>query len=195
MPAAVRIPYRRSGAVRRGSDYQAFRGMIVRHRSCRCPLRDIRPGCPPDAAGTGRQCRGLRRAGSPLPESITHGPGTSRQRSGTGRRSAQETFLRVYRARKSYSPNAKFVTWLFTIATNLASNARRQKSRRKEIVLASSGQEQSTGIDLASLALAASGLMPTHRSTRPNWRKSCGPRWTHSRTSNEPPCCCRGSRK
>ncbi|MBM4002706.1 MAG: sigma-70 family RNA polymerase sigma factor [Planctomycetes bacterium] len=76
---------------------------------------------------------------------------------------AQETFLRVYRARKSYSPNAKFVTWLFTIATNLASNARRQKSRRKEIVLASSGQEQSTGIDLASLALAASGLMPTRQ--------------------------------
>jgi RNA polymerase sigma-70 factor (ECF subfamily) len=76
---------------------------------------------------------------------------------------AQETFLRVYRARKSYSPNAKFVTWLFTIATNLASNARRQKSRRKEIVLASSNHEQSAGIDLANLALAASGLMPTRQ--------------------------------
>ena len=48
---------------------------------------------------------------------------------------AQEVFLRVYRARKTYTPNAKFVTWLFTIATNLASNARRSSTRRKEITL------------------------------------------------------------
>lgn len=36
---------------------------------------------------------------------------------------AQEVFLRVYRARKKYAPNAKFTTWLFRIATNLALNA------------------------------------------------------------------------
>jgi len=36
---------------------------------------------------------------------------------------AQEVFLRVYRARKDYVASAKFTTWLFRIATNLALNA------------------------------------------------------------------------
>jgi RNA polymerase sigma-70 factor, ECF subfamily len=36
---------------------------------------------------------------------------------------AQEVFLRVYRARKQYTPSAKFTTWLFRIATNLALNS------------------------------------------------------------------------
>ena len=43
----------------------------------------------------------------------------------------QEVFLRVYRARKRYVPGAKFSTWLFTIAGNVASNALRTKSRRQ----------------------------------------------------------------
>ena len=34
---------------------------------------------------------------------------------------AQEVFLRVYRSRSSYAPTAKFKTWLFRIATHLAS--------------------------------------------------------------------------
>lgn len=38
---------------------------------------------------------------------------------------AQEVFLRVYRARASYEPSAKFTTWLFRIATNLALNSLR----------------------------------------------------------------------
>jgi RNA polymerase sigma-70 factor (ECF subfamily) len=33
---------------------------------------------------------------------------------------AQEVFLRVFRARKKYRARAKFSTWLFTIANNLA---------------------------------------------------------------------------
>ena len=36
---------------------------------------------------------------------------------------AQEVFLRVYRARQDYVPSAKFTTWLFRIATNLALNS------------------------------------------------------------------------
>jgi RNA polymerase sigma-70 factor, ECF subfamily len=36
---------------------------------------------------------------------------------------AQEVFVRVYRARKGYVAKAKFTTWLFRIATNLALNA------------------------------------------------------------------------
>ena len=37
----------------------------------------------------------------------------------------QEVFLRVWRARKNYQPAAKFSTWLFHIAHNVASNALR----------------------------------------------------------------------
>ncbi len=44
---------------------------------------------------------------------------------------AQEVFLRVYRARKEYSPSAKFTTWLFRIATNLALNSVRDNRHRK----------------------------------------------------------------
>ncbi len=38
---------------------------------------------------------------------------------------AQEVFLRVYRARATYEPTAKFTTWLFRIATHLALNCLR----------------------------------------------------------------------
>ncbi len=44
---------------------------------------------------------------------------------------AQEVFLRVYRARKKYAPSAKFTTWLFRIATNLALNAIRDSRNEK----------------------------------------------------------------
>lgn len=48
---------------------------------------------------------------------------------------AQEVFLRVYRVRAKYRPRAKFSTWLFTIANNLALNALRSRSRRPAIPL------------------------------------------------------------
>jgi RNA polymerase sigma-70 factor (ECF subfamily) len=35
---------------------------------------------------------------------------------------AQDVFLRVYRARAGYEPSAKFTTWLYRIATNVALN-------------------------------------------------------------------------
>jgi len=40
---------------------------------------------------------------------------------------AQEVFLRVYRARERYQPEARFTTWLYRIATNLALNALRDR--------------------------------------------------------------------
>ena len=46
---------------------------------------------------------------------------------------AQEVFLRVYRARKSYRMRAKFSTWLFRIATNVALNALRDGRMRKTL--------------------------------------------------------------
>jgi len=49
---------------------------------------------------------------------------------------AQEVFLRVYRARREYEPSAKFTTWLFRIATNLALNSLRDgRHRQAEISL------------------------------------------------------------
>lgn len=48
---------------------------------------------------------------------------------------AQDVFLRVYRARKGYRPRAKFSTWLFTIANNLAANHLRGKGRRPTVPL------------------------------------------------------------
>jgi RNA polymerase sigma-70 factor (ECF subfamily) len=44
---------------------------------------------------------------------------------------AQEVFLRVYRAREEYVPSAKFTTWLFRIATNLALNSVRDNRYHK----------------------------------------------------------------
>jgi RNA polymerase sigma-70 factor, ECF subfamily len=48
---------------------------------------------------------------------------------------AQEVFLRVYRGRKKYHPRAKFSTWLFTIANNLAINALRRRQRKPVVPL------------------------------------------------------------
>src|SRR5262250_502517 len=49
---------------------------------------------------------------------------------------AQEVFIRVYRAREEYVPSAKFTTWLFRIATNLALNSvRDNRYQRLEVSL------------------------------------------------------------
>lgn len=84
---------------------------------------------------------------------------------------AQDVFLRMYRARKSYQPTAKFATWLFTIANNLALNAVRSRSRRREhqvplrdsgpMAVASPGQ----GI------VAGSGFMPARRIDKAEMRQ------------------------
>lgn len=75
---------------------------------------------------------------------------------------AQEVFLRIYRARKSYVPGSKFTTWLFTIVNNVASNAKRSHARRHEVNIA--GRDSGTQpLTLADMAQAASGLMPTRQ--------------------------------
>jgi RNA polymerase sigma-70 factor (ECF subfamily) len=48
---------------------------------------------------------------------------------------AQETFVRVFRARASFRPGEKFSTWLFTIAANLARNQFRWRSRHPNVSL------------------------------------------------------------
>ncbi len=65
---------------------------------------------------------------------------------------AQEVFLRVYRSRETYKADAKFSTWLYRIATNLAVNhARDSRHERPEVTVSLDEPDQETGmtVDLA----------------------------------------------
>lgn len=44
---------------------------------------------------------------------------------------AQEVFFRIYRARATYQPTARFTTWLFRIAAHLALNWRRDVRKER----------------------------------------------------------------
>jgi len=71
---------------------------------------------------------------------------------------AQEVFLRVYRSRKSYAASAKFTTWLYRIATNLAVNhARDTKYERPENTVSIDEPDTETGltVDVADRGLNA----------------------------------------
>ena len=69
---------------------------------------------------------------------------------------AQEVFLRVYRAREEYAPSAKFTTWMFRIATNLALNSvRDNRHRQMEISMdqpADSGEERVRAMEVPDRA-------------------------------------------
>jgi RNA polymerase sigma-70 factor (ECF subfamily) len=65
---------------------------------------------------------------------------------------AQEVFLRVYRSRESYRAEAKFTTWLYRIATNLAVNhARDTKYERtaQNVYLDAADEETGTTPEIA----------------------------------------------
>lgn len=69
---------------------------------------------------------------------------------------AQEVFLRVYRARKEYAPSAKFTTWLFRIATNLALNAIRDgRYRKMQISIDAPRDEDEPVIEIAAQEMRA----------------------------------------
>jgi RNA polymerase sigma-70 factor (ECF subfamily) len=60
---------------------------------------------------------------------------------------AQEVFLRVYRSRETYKADAKFSTWLYRIATNLAVNhARDTRHERPEVSVSLDEPDPATGI-------------------------------------------------
>jgi RNA polymerase sigma-70 factor (ECF subfamily) len=62
---------------------------------------------------------------------------------------AQEVFLRVYRSRETYAANAKFTTWLYRIATNLAVNhARDTRHERPETSISLDEPIAETGLTL-----------------------------------------------
>jgi len=75
---------------------------------------------------------------------------------------AQEVFLRVYRSRESYEASAKFTTWLYRIATNLAVNhARDTRHERPEIMVSLDEPDEATGMtmDLADGEMTAEQAM------------------------------------
>ena len=75
---------------------------------------------------------------------------------------AQEAFLRVYKSRERYEPTARFSTWLFRIAHNLASNQKRGAARRREIPLGSHTDDQ-TFRPREQILADKSALMPTRQ--------------------------------
>ncbi|MGO9368922.1 MAG: RNA polymerase sigma factor [Terriglobales bacterium] len=71
---------------------------------------------------------------------------------------AQEVFLRVYRSRQTYEASAKFTTWLYRIATNLAVNhARDTRHERPEVTVSLDEPDEETGttLDVADGAVTA----------------------------------------
>jgi len=71
---------------------------------------------------------------------------------------AQEVFLRVYRSRANYEPSAKFSTWLYRIATNLAVNyARDTRHERPENTVSIDEPDEETGltVDVPDSSLSA----------------------------------------
>jgi RNA polymerase sigma-70 factor, ECF subfamily len=62
---------------------------------------------------------------------------------------AQEVFLRVYRSRETYEASAKFTTWLYRIATNLAVNhARDTRHERPEVQVSLDEPDEESGTTL-----------------------------------------------
>ena len=71
---------------------------------------------------------------------------------------AQEVFLRVYRSRQTYEASAKFTTWLYRIATNLAVNhARDTRHERPEVTVSLDEPDEETGttLDVADTTITA----------------------------------------
>ncbi|MBN8624817.1 MAG: sigma-70 family RNA polymerase sigma factor [Planctomycetes bacterium] len=97
----------------------------------------------------------------------------------TGRRDAaedlaQEVFLRIYRSRKRYVPGSKFSTWLFTIANNVASNARRSRARRKERNITPTAGDDTgawSQAPLEQMAQAKSAFLPTRQLDKAEMRE------------------------
>jgi RNA polymerase sigma-70 factor, ECF subfamily len=71
---------------------------------------------------------------------------------------AQEVFLRVYRSREGYEASAKFTTWLYRIATNLAVNYVRDTRRERpehQVSLDEPDEETGHTLDVADGAPTA----------------------------------------
>jgi len=78
---------------------------------------------------------------------------------------AQEVFVRIYRNRASYEPSARFTTWFFRIATNLALNhirdtkkERGQTSLDEEVIEGATRQLPDRGSNVEQMLLKQARL-------------------------------------
>ena len=60
---------------------------------------------------------------------------------------AQEVFIRVWRAAKTYKPDAKFTTWLYRITANLCFNELKSARRRRWFQFRRSNEDNEGGIE------------------------------------------------
>jgi RNA polymerase sigma-70 factor (ECF subfamily) len=74
----------------------------------------------------------------------------------------QETFLRVHRAREKWEPSARFSTWLFSIATNLALNELRRPFRRS-VHESTDAEREGAPLELAAEAPAVDDVAHARR--------------------------------
>jgi RNA polymerase sigma-70 factor (ECF subfamily) len=81
---------------------------------------------------------------------------------------AQEVFLRIYRARHTYRPTAKFSTWMFRIAANVSLNALRDRANRRDDV----SMEQLAGEEKGPVTVADPETpSPEHRMGQLEFRR------------------------
>lgn len=79
---------------------------------------------------------------------------------------AQEVFLRVFKHRATYRQEAKFTTWLYRVAHNVAFNALRAKGRRPEVFfsgVSSSNVGSSTSVGFENSITEKTGFTPTRQ--------------------------------
>ncbi len=79
---------------------------------------------------------------------------------------AQEAFIRVYRKAREYKDIAKFSTWLYRIATNLALNEIRNAGHRPKLALSRTFDASGEGGDLASALPSAREDGPLEEASR-----------------------------
>ena len=73
------------------------------------------------------------------------------QDAGASEELAQEVFLRIYRARGSYEPSAKFTTWMFRIASHLAINWLRDERHERAAERLDAGRTAESGLPVREL--------------------------------------------
>lgn len=81
---------------------------------------------------------------------------------------AQEVFMRVYKHRATYRQEARFSTWLFRVAHNVAFNALRSKSRRPEKLFSAlkSSEGETSQVSFEDGVFSRSGSTPTQKIAR-----------------------------
>jgi RNA polymerase sigma-70 factor, ECF subfamily len=75
----------------------------------------------------------------------------------------QESFVRAYRNRASYKPVAKFSTWMYTIATNLAKSFLRRRKLRRVFTFSRAADEPEPIYEVPDENARADALLETHQ--------------------------------